>query len=141
MKGDTLRSRIRESTQFSFSRSGGPGGQNVNKRDTKVTARLDLRGLSEAGEADVARLRRRLANRINSAGVLVIQVDGERSQARNREIALERLEGLVTEALRPDPKPRRRRQPSRAAEERRMSGKKRRAAVKRRRYRVVQEDE
>jgi ribosome-associated protein len=127
---DAVLEEIRANTDFSFSRSGGPGGQNVNKRDTKVTARLNIDSLQAAGAAGRERIRHRLSGRINSEGILVLQADGERSQIRNREEALERMEELILAALKPDPRPRRPTRPSRAAGERRLLGKKLRGRVK-----------
>lgn len=140
MEREKLKREIRKSVRLSFSRSRGPGGQNVNKRDTKVTARLDTAHLS-VDQDDIARLKRRLINRINSEGIVVIQVDSARSQARNRQIALERLEMLVFAALCSRPRIRRKSKPSRAAREHRLAAKKRRAAVKSGRLRVSPHEE
>ncbi len=130
MNWNELRKEIREKTVTTFSRSGGPGGQNVNKRDTKVTARLPLDSLETPDPASLERLRHRLASRISSEGSIVIQVDTHRSQGRNREEALERMETLVRAALRPNPRPRKATAPSRASRERRLESKKRRSSVK-----------
>ena len=140
MDREKLKQEIRRSVRFSFSRSGGPGGQNVNKRDTKVTAKLDVELLSVDMES-MARLKRCLMNRMNGEGMVVIQVDGARTQGLNRRIALERLEIMVTAALRSRPRVRYVSKPSRAAKERRLAAKKRRAAVKSRRLRAVPNEE
>lgn len=133
---DALRREIREKSELSYSRSSGPGGQNVNKRDTKVTARLAVLELESPEPAAMERLKRRLSTRLTVDDCLVIQSDGERSQARNREEALERIESLVFQALRPDPKPRKKTRPTRASKERRITGKKIRAKIKIGRSRV-----
>ena len=70
------------------------------------------------------RIRRRLSGRINSEGYIVLHADSERSQLRNREDAVSRMEDLVAGALRPDPRPRRPTRPTRAAKERRLGSKK-----------------
>ena len=133
---DSLREEIRSKAEISFSRSGGPGGQNVNKRDTKVTLHLSVEALEVPGEAGISKIKRRLSTRINNEGFLVIQADGERSQARNKEEALNRLESLIIHALRSDPKPRKKTKPTRTAKERRIKGKKIRSQIKKGRRQV-----
>jgi len=86
---------IRTRTSLTFSRSSGAGGQNVNKVSTKVTARLDPSKLSSLEPEEAERVRRSLSGRINAQGEIVLQADEERSQARNREIALLRMIALV----------------------------------------------
>ncbi len=95
-----------------------------------MTARLSVAELEVPEEAALSRLRRRMVTRINAEGFIVIQSETTRSQGRNREDALERMEQLVVTALRPDPRPRKASRPSRAAKERRLSSKKRRGTVK-----------
>ncbi len=136
MERDTLREEIRAKAELSYSRSGGPGGQNVNKRDTKVTVRLAVYELESPGPAGLDRIRRRLSTRISVDGFLVIQAESERSQARNREEALDRVENLIFQALRPDPKPRKKTRPSKASKDRRIKGKKIRSRIKSGRGRV-----
>ena len=130
MDRDALRREIREKTELSYSRSGGPGGQNVNKRDTKVTARLELDLLEVPSPEEMSRLHRHLKNRLSTDGVLVLQAESTRSQSRNRVEALDRVEQLVATALRPDPRPRKPTRPSRAAKQRRLDAKKRRSGIK-----------
>lgn len=118
--------------RFRFSRSGGPGGQHVNRRETQVELVFDVAGSPSLGPRQRARILERLASRIDDRGRLHVVASDERSQARNRELAIERFQGLLAGALR-RPKARRRTRPSRAAEERRLREKKARGERKRQR--------
>jgi len=117
---------------FSASRSGGPGGQHVNKVSSRVTLRFDLDGSPSLTDSQKHRVRHRLATRVSRDGVLRVVCRRHRSQLANRREAIERFAELLRGALQ---RPRRRRKTSipNAAKLRRLEDKKRRGELKRRR--------
>ena len=123
---------VRARGSFSFARSGGPGGQNVNKVSSKVIARLPLEALDFLDGARRALVESRLAPRISADRHIVLAVQDTREQSRNREIAIERLAALLSSAV-VVPHGRVKTRPSRAAREARLRSKRARAAQKRQR--------
>ncbi|MEM8849692.1 MAG: alternative ribosome rescue aminoacyl-tRNA hydrolase ArfB [Pseudomonadota bacterium] len=112
-----------------FVRASGPGGQNVNKVSSAVELRFEAARSPSLPDAVKARLKRLAGRRWTSAGAVVIQVSEERSQARNREIARERLAALVRAAC-AKPKRRVKTKVSARQKAKRVDAKKRRGAVK-----------
>ena len=112
-----------------FIRASGPGGQNVNKLASAVELRFDVRGSKSLPDDVRARLERLAGRRLNRNGVLVINAERHRTQARNREDARERLAELIRRAA-VAPVPRRPTKPGAGARERRLQGKKHRAGIK-----------
>jgi len=130
MDKERLRASIEAACEMDFARSGGPGGQNVNKVNSKVVARVRMDRLEGLSEAEAARARELLASRLTNEDELLVVADEERDQLRNREAALERLFALVSAAA-AIPKKRRPTKPTRASRERRLSAKRGRSEDKR----------
>ncbi len=118
-----------EELAFSFQRSGGPGGQNVNKVSTRVTLLFDLAGTASLTEQQKQRIRDKLAGRINSEGVLRVVSSRHRTQTANRKAAVERFGELLSDALHVE-KNRRKTKVPRAERHKRREEKARRARTK-----------
>lgn len=130
MNADLVRASVERLASLSFARSGGPGGQNVNKVNSKVVARIALADIEGLDERERRHAALRLAGRITTSGELVVQADEERDQAGNRRGALERMAALVIAAA-AIPKRRTPTKPTRASRERRLASKKADSAIKR----------
>ncbi len=131
--GDIIAGRVTiPATELSraFSRSGGPGGQNVNKVSSKVELRWNPATSSALSPEDRAWLLERLRNRLTSDGELIVTSTATRDQIKNRDDAAEKLALIVRTALE-RPKPRKATKPSRAAKRRRIADKRHHSAIKR----------
>ncbi len=125
--------------QFHATTAQGPGGQHVNRSNTRVVVLWNVKTSPSLDDAQRERVLERLSNRISREGWLRVASQKHRSQGRNRDTALQRLAELVAGALRTDP-PRKATRPSRAAKRRRVDEKKRRGEIKRTRRRPIRED-
>ena len=119
---------------FSFSKSSGTGGQNVNKVNTKVTMRWNTRLTCSFSKGLIERFQKKYHNRILADGTLVIQSQRYRVQARNIADCIEKLRGMLDAVAKP-PKRRKATKPKRSAIEKRLTDKKKQSEKKRlRRY-------
>jgi ribosome-associated protein len=118
-----------EELTFTTSRSSGPGGQNVNKVNTRVTLLFDVSNSPSLSDRQRELVREHLAGRINRDGILRVTSQRHRTQSANREAATARFAALLAEALSATPS----RLPTTiptAVNERRLEGKRRRSRVK-----------
>ena len=125
---------------FTASRSGGPGGQHVNKTSSRVTLRFDVAHSPRLPDQVRARLLSVLGDRVEADGTVRVVCQSSRSQFANRKAAERRLEALLAEALVPVA-PRVATKVPRAEKRRRVASKKRRGGIKLTRARALQEDE
>jgi len=112
----------RSELRFSFVRSSGPGGQNVNKVASKAVLRWSVSGSPSISDAVRGRLFARNARRINDRGELVLTSQRYRDQPKNIEDCLEKLRSLILAAAK-TPKPRKKTRPTRASREKRLTQK------------------
>ena len=114
-----------------FTRSSGPGGQNVNKRSTRAEISFPVTTSRALSDRQRALALERLGGRVDARGRIHVVSSSGRTQAENRVLALARLQGLLADALRPPPRARRATKPSKGAVEKRIKQKKQRSEVKR----------
>ncbi len=125
---------------FSFSRSSGAGGQNVNKVNTRVTLSFDVGNSPSLDEHQRQLIRRRLGGRINRDGILRISSDTHRTQGANKEEVVRRFYALLGTALH-EQRPRRKTRVPKRARERRLLAKKMRGRLKQQRSKKISDRE
>lgn len=128
-----------EELRFRASRSSGPGGQHVNRASTRVEVLWNVKESRSLSEKTRRLILERLAHRIDGSGILRVVSSSRRSQHRNRQAAVRRMEELVSRAL-VVPKPRKPTRPPESAERSRLEVKRRRAEIKRSRSKVKEEE-
>jgi len=117
-----------------FSRSSGPGGQNVNKVSTKAELTFDVENSNALSLIEKERIFNKLANRLTKENILILQSDEHRSQLKNKEDVINRFMEIIEASLKV-PKKRRKTKPSKSSIEKRLKTKKKDALKKERRRR------
>ncbi|GAB4021166.1 alternative ribosome rescue aminoacyl-tRNA hydrolase ArfB [Spirosoma migulaei] len=127
--------RLQPELQYQFARSGGAGGQNVNKVATKAELRFDVRNSTVLTDEERAILEEKLANKLTTEGELVLTHQTERTQLANKEKVTKKFYRLIEKAF-AIPKPRKATKPSKASIEERITQKKQKGDVKANRRKV-----
>lgn len=130
---------IKQELVYKAIRSGGPGGQHVNKVSSKVQLSFDLQNSNALSEEEKERLFEKLSNQLTKLGVLILSADSSRSQLQNRTIVTKRFLDLIEVGLKVSKK-RKATKPSKAAKEKRLADKKRASEKKSNRGKPERDD-
>lgn len=121
--------RLMPELEWTSSRSSGPGGQNVNKVETRISLRFDLQGSILLTEEEKNLLLKKWATKLTKEGVLIIHAEEHRSQLKNKALTIEKLSALLKKACYVA-KPRKATKPSKGAIRERLEGKKKNSEKK-----------
>ena len=121
--------------EFTFARSSGPGGQNVNKVNSKAVLKWSIDDADHVPASVIARFKAAFANQINKDGKVVIASDAYRDQARNIQDCKDKLTTMLKAVARP-PKPRKKTKPTKAQKETRLKQKRQQAEKKQQRQKI-----
>lgn len=138
MNLQALQKSITEEARFSFARSSGPGGQNVNKVNSKVFLEIELSSLKGLTEQERFLIAQRLKGRISGTGVFFLSVDEDRSQIVNKERSLQRATQLIVQASQV-PKKRIKTKPKKSSIQKRLNSKAKISLIKQLRQKPSQD--